>query len=192
MQRESERDASFAADAPGMEALAPDRATTLLPAGVIRDDEVVILLLRPSVLYVPLSCVASLTVIALAAFCLAYLARWQPSVGWTDTQAFALGVAVGAVRLGWQVLEWYCRVYVLTDRRVIRRMGVLRVMLFEAQLKNIQHTSVFARLRERVFSLGSIGFATAGTDVIEAWWVMLREPFEVHKTIVEAIQRYGK
>jgi len=182
----------LAAEAPGMDALAPGRTTPLLPAGVIRDDEVIILLLRPSLLFVPLSCLVSLPVIALAAFCLAYLARWQPTVAWTDTQAFALGVALAAVRLGWQAAQWYCHLYVLTDRRVIRRLGVLRVAVFEARLKNIQHTSVFARLRERLFGLGSIGFATSGTDVIEAWWLMLRQPFDVHRTIVDAIQRYGK
>ena len=111
---------------------------------------------------------------------------------YADTAAFIFGLGLMALRLGWQALEWYSRVYVLTDRRIIRRMGVLRVAVFEAQLKNIQHTSVFTRLRERVCGLGTIGFATSGTDVFEALWVMIRSPFEVHKIVVEAMQRYGK
>ncbi|MHC4910551.1 MAG: hypothetical protein ACYTF9_12610, partial [Planctomycetota bacterium] len=123
-----------------------DRASAALPEGLIHDDEIIILLLRPSVLYIPLSCLGGLGGIALVTFFLAYLARWQPAwTSWSDTGAFALGVGLATLRLGWQCLEWYSRIYVLTDRRVIRRMGVLRVAVFETALRNVQHTSVFSR-----------------------------------------------
>jgi hypothetical protein len=95
------------------------------------------------------------------------------------------------MRLGWQGLEWFNRVYVLTDRRIITRSGVLRVSVYEAQLKFIQHTTVLRRVRERVCGLGTIGFATAGSDVFDTFWVMIRQPFAVHKIVVEAIHRYG-
>lgn len=172
--------------------LPAERAQTMLPAELIQDDEVVILLLRPSPLYIVLSSGGSLVAIALVALLLAYLARSFPRVGWTDTQAFGLGVGLAALRLGWQSLDWWSRVFVLTDRRVLRRMGVLRVAVFETELRNIQHTSVLRSLRERLFGLGTIGFATAGSDVFEAFWVMLAQPFTVHKVVVEAIHRYGK
>ena len=184
--------AASASETPELEVASSDRVTTLLPEGLISDDELVILLLRPSLLYIPLSCIASLVFIALISFFLAYLARWQTWVGWTDTQAFALGMGLATLRLGWQVLEWYSRIYVLTDRRIIRRMGVLRVAVFQTQLRNIQHTSVFTRVRERVCGLGSIGFATSGSDVFEAFWVMIRQPFAVHKIVVDTIHRYGR
>ncbi|MCP3905154.1 MAG: PH domain-containing protein [Planctomycetes bacterium] len=174
-----------------IEALSPDRAAALLPESLIQDDEVVILLLRPSLLYIPLACANTVVFVALLTFLAAYLSRWQSWVPWTDTQAFMLGVALAAIRLGWQTLEWYSRIYVLTDRRLIRRLGVLRVSIFQTQLSAIQHTSVFSRVRERLFGLGTIGFATAGSDVFEAFWVMLRRPFAVHKVVVEAIERYG-
>ena len=45
-------------------------------------------------------------------------------------------------------------------------------------------------VRERVFGLGTLGFATAGTALREAYWVMLAKPLEVHKTVVETINRY--
>jgi hypothetical protein len=179
-----------ASDAPGVEVLPAPRAAALLPADLLRDDEIIILLIRPSLLFIPLSCLTSLVVIACIALFLAYLARWRPSVGWSDTYAFALGIGLATLRLSWQALEWYCQVYVLTDRRVIRRMGVLRVAVFQTQLKNIQHTSVFTRVRERLFGLGTIGFATSGSDVFEAFWLMIRQPFAVHRTIIEAMERY--
>jgi hypothetical protein len=171
--------------------LTPTRAQALLPADLISDDEIIVLLLRPSLLYIPLASAGALVLIAMLTFALAYLARFS-WIGWSDTQAFTLGFGLAAIRLGWQLLEWWSRLYVLTDRRVIRRMGVLRVMVFEAELKNIQHTSIFATLRERFFGLGTIGFATSGSDVFDAFWVMIRRPYSVHRIVNDAIRKYGR
>ncbi|MCZ6835349.1 MAG: PH domain-containing protein, partial [Planctomycetota bacterium] len=159
-------------------------------AELIQDDEVVILLLRPSLLSIPLTALGSLVFIALITFMLAWMTRlsW---VGWSDWLAFGFGALLMVIRLGWQTLEWYSRLYILTDKRIIRRMGVLRVAVFETQLKNIQHTSVFQSLRERLFGLGSIGFATAGSDVFEAYWMMIDRPFAIHRVVVRAIEKYG-
>ena len=109
-------------DAAGVdaEALSQPRSA-MLPADLLRDDEIIILMVRPSPLYVPLSCMTSLLIIGCLVFFFAYLARWQTWVQWTDTQAFILGGFVAAVRLGWQALEWYGHLYVLTDQRVVRR-----------------------------------------------------------------------
>jgi membrane protein YdbS with pleckstrin-like domain len=172
--------------------LTAERLEAALPAELIEDDEVVLLMLRPSLMFVPLASLGALTVIAVVALVLALLAIRISWIPWSETAAYALGVVVAASRLLWQFLDWSCRIYVLTDRRIIRRMGVLRVSVFEAPLRNIQHTSVFRLLRERLLGLGSIGFATAGSDVFDAFWVMVRQPFGVHRTVVEAIRRYGR
>jgi len=171
--------------------LVVDQLQSALPAGLLADDEIVVLMLRPSLLFVGLSSLASLTVIAVVTLSLALLAiriTWLP---WNELAAYAMGAAVATARLLWQCLEWWGLVYVLTDRRVVRRAGVLQVSIFEAPLRNIQHTSIFQPFRERLFSLGSIGFATAGSDVFDAFWVMIRQPFAVHKVVVETMQRYG-
>jgi hypothetical protein len=170
--------------------ISPPQAA-VLPKDLVQDDETVILMLRPSPAYVVLSSLGSLLGIALITFALAYLSR-LPWIGWSDRQAFLLGFGLAGLRLGWQVLEWVTRLYILTDRRIICRGGVLRLYVFETQLRNIQHTSVFASLRERVLGLGTIGFATAGSDTFEAFWSMIRQPFAVHKAVVDAIKRYGR
>ena len=51
---------SASSEAPGAEAIVHTQVTTLLPEGLIEDDEVVILLLRPSLLYIPLSSIRSI------------------------------------------------------------------------------------------------------------------------------------
>ncbi len=175
-------------DAP---ALGADRAEGVLPRDLVHDDELIILLLRPSVLYIVLAPLAGLMAILIVTLSLALLASSINWIVWTEEQAYSLGAVAIALRLAWQALDWFNRIYVLTDRRIITRSGVLRVTVFQTRLKSIQHTSVFQRIRERAFGLGSIGFATAGSDVFDTFWLMLRNPFSVHRTIVETIKRYG-
>lgn len=172
-------------------AIATDEIDAVAASDLVRDDEIVILLLRPSVLFVFLVPLGSIMVMLILTLLLALLAAKLPWVGWNEQQAYALGFALITARLIWQALEWINRIYILTDRRIITRSGVLRVSVFESQLKHIQHTTVFMRLRERVFGLGTIGFATAGSDMLDSFWVMLRQPMAVHRVILDAIQRYG-
>ncbi len=179
---------SGATDAPDLVA---DQPSSALPAGLIADDEIVILMLRPSLLFVGLSSMAGLSITAVVTLTLALLSIRIAWIPWSEAAVYALGVGGAAIQLLWQSLEWFGLIYVLTDRRVIRRAGVVRVSVFEAPLRTIQHTSVFQPLRERVLGLGSIGFATAGSDVFDAFWVTVRRPFVVHKVVVEAIGRYG-
>ncbi len=179
---------SGATDAPDLVA---DQPSSALPAGLIADDEIVILMLRPSLLFVGLSSMAGLSITAVVTLTLALLSIRIAWIPWSEAAVYALGVGGAAIQLLWQSLEWFGLIYVLTDRRVIRRAGVVRVSVFEAPLRTIQHTSVFQPLRERVLGLGSIGFATAGSDVFDAFWVTVRRPFAVHKLVVEAIDRYG-
>lgn len=160
-------------------------------ADLVSGDEIILLLLRPSILFVPLSSLGAVAGIVIVMMLGAYLTKiaWIP---WADSHAFTLGALAIVLRLVWQTLEWWNRLYVLTDRRLIRRMGVIRVAVFEAPLSSIQHTSVFISMRERLFGLGSIGFATAGSDTYDAFWSMIAKPYQAHKVVVEAIRRYGR
>ena len=167
------------------------RVEAMLPDGILQDDEIILLLVRPSTLFVLLGSLGGLTAIAVVTLLLAMLTIRFTWIPLQEMQVYAIGVAAAAARLLWQTLDWIGRLYILTDRRVIRRVGVLQVSVFETPLRNIQHTSVFRLLRERLVGLGTIGFATAGSDVFDAFWVMVRNPFAVHKAVVEAIERYG-
>ena len=167
------------------------RAAAMLPAELLQPGEIIILLLKPSPWFILLAPLRTLAVLAVLTLGLIVLNTYYP-FGVTRSDLTLVGVGLSSVRLFWQFLEWLSRAYILTDRRVITRGGVLRVVVFETRLKMIQHTSVFARVRERLFGLGTIGFATAGSHSFESFWVMIRQPYAVHRTIVETIRRYGK
>ncbi|MEE9211213.1 MAG: hypothetical protein V3U29_01000, partial [Phycisphaeraceae bacterium] len=62
--------------------------------------------------------------------------------------------------------------------------------VFECQLKQVQNTNALFSLRERLFGLGTIGFATAGTAVTEAYWFMIAKPLDVHQHVVQTLNRY--
>ena len=164
-------------------------AAPLVPEQLLQPGELILLQLRPGLWYVLLGSLRELGMIGLVMV----LALLLESSGWLNvgTRDIVLTAFLfAAVRMSWQFFEWLSCAYVLTDRRVIRLKGVIHVQVFEAQLKQIQHTEATFSLRERLFALGTISFSTAGTSVPDAYWVMIPEPLEVHQKVVQAINRY--
>lgn len=170
-----------------------DQARAALPADLLSDDELIIMWLKPSPLYIILASLGSLVLIATLTLLLAYLARLSlPQAAWSDTDAFLFGISVAIIRLAWQAAEWWSQTYVLTDRRIIAIYGVLRRAYFHAPLQQIQHIAVIQSIRERVFGLGSLAFATAGSDRYDAAWLSLAHPFQVYRQINHTIDRYTR
>lgn len=167
-----------------------DRADAMLPADLLQGGEVIILILKPSPWFIVLSCLGHLTALVLITIAAYVLARFEFAWWLSRNDAVFAGAVTILLRLAWQFLEWLGRIYVLTDRRVIRRMGVLRIATFQTPLKHVQHTELLQLLRERLFGLGTISFATSGTDLPEAFWQMLARPQAVHRKIVQTINRY--
>lgn len=161
----------------------------LLPAQLLDGDEIVILAIKPSLWFVVFTS-----------------ARWMIGLGVILTTTLWLGAPLGmnkplvvkavlalaAARFGFALLQWVSRLYVLTNRRIMRLRGIFNVDLFECQLSKIQNTYLTMAWYERPASLGSIGFATAGTGGIEASWTHLNNPLEVHERVRSAIHRAQK
>lgn len=172
--------------------LPADRAATLLPADLIQGDEIIVLLLKPSLWFILLGCLEPIVALGLVV-AVGYIVEGLPGVPRYDpNRLLALGLILIAVRVTWQFMVWLSHVYVLTDRRVVTVKGFLRPMVFEAKLGALTHTNLVISLRERPVGLGSIVFATAGTASPESSWLMLRRPLAVHRKIVQTINRYRK
>ena len=169
----------------------PPAAAVMLPAELLQPGEIIILLLKPSPWFIVLGPLKTLAALALTTLGLVALQFYVP-LGFTQRESVLLGMAVIGLRVFWQFLEWLSRVYVLTDQRVIRIMGVLRISIFESPLQQIQHTSLLFSIRERLIGLGTIAFATAGTGAYEAFWLMVDNPLEVHQKVVETLRRYRR
>lgn len=173
-------------------------AVTAAPAPAIEADvadalepgETILLMVRPSPLFVPLGPLVSILWIAVLSLFLAWLDRRLEWIPWRDSQVLLLGVMATSARLGWQAAEWSGRLYVLTDRRVVRRGGVGRVALRELPLGELAAPSVFRNTPER--------FVGAGTVLLERErggglaWEWVADPDAVRQAVAEARSRYGR
>lgn len=168
------------------------QATAMLPAELLQPGELIILLLKPSPWFILLVPARFIAVVLLCAFLIVLLDRRGIDIGVGRSDLIIATLAIIGGRLFWQMLDWLSHVYVLTDQRVIRVFGVLNVQVFECPLSKIQQTDLILPFTQRLFWLGSIGFATAGTAAHEAYWLMIARPLEVHQKVVETLRRYRR
>jgi len=158
----------------------------LLPSDLITEDEQVLLAVKPSpwsiafLSFRTLVLAAAAAAAVLAAGPLLHLGRL------TGRLIEGCGVAVLA-RVGFAVLQWASRSYVLTDRRVIRIRGVFTIDIFQCALERVQNTFLVLTLAQRLFGLGNIEFTTAGTGGVEAVWRHVRHPLQVHEKLLRAL-----
>jgi uncharacterized membrane protein YdbT with pleckstrin-like domain len=160
---------------------------------VLQSDEVVLLVLRPSPWFVLVDGAGYYLVILLGALFFAWLGHqaWSPVVI-PESQVFPACASLLMIRLIWKIIDWANRIYVLTDQRVLRRRGVILLSIVEAPLGRVQHSAIYARVLERLLGLGTIGFATAGSNGFEVIWEMISDPIDTHRKILQAIERYGR
>ncbi len=159
-------------------------------AGLIPEGEAVILAIKPSRWFLLLSR-GGLWV----GWLIALLAAWWlgPLL---DTATGARGViplvlAAGVAIMLLAALDWQTRLYLLTDRRIVRIAGILRQTVREIPLRNIQSVTLTKSLRERLTGVGSLGVSSAGSDGYEVAWWMIGKPEETLRRVRETIDRYG-
>ena len=169
-----------------------DQASAMLPAQLLQPGELIILLLKPSPWFILLIPARFIAITLLSALLVVLLNRRGIDIGIDQHNLIIAALAIVGLRLFWQLLDWLSHVYVLTDQRVIRVRGVLNVQVFECPLSKIQQTDLILPLSQRLFWLGTIAFATAGTAAHEAYWLMVAKPLEVHQKVVETLRRYRR
>lgn len=160
---------------------------------ILQEDETVLIVLRPSPWFVLVDGFGIYLGIVIIALFLAWLGHqpWSPVII-PESQVFPFFASLLIIRVIWKILDWANRIYVLTDRRVIRRRGVIMLSIVEAPLRRIQHSAIYARVIERILGLGTIGFATAGSGGFEVVWELISTPVAIHAKILDAIERYGR
>ena len=165
------------------------RAAGMVPAHLLDGDEVVLLAIKPSLWFIPFSSFRWLAAMGLIIAAAPYLARSVPAVEGQGRLIIQAAAVLAAVRLLAAAMQWVSRLYVLTNRRLMRIRGVFNVDIFECPLTRIQNTFLRFGWHERLVGVGTIGFATAGTASTEAYWHNVAHPLEVHERIRRAIQR---
>ena len=160
----------------------------MLPSDLLSEDEVVLFAIKPSIWTVAFLSIRTVVVsvaIAAAAMVLGPALR----LGVLTTYIVEICGAVIFARVGFALLQWLSRSYVLTDQRVIRIRGVFTIDIFQCALVKIQNTFLTLTLPQRFLNLGNIAFVTAGTGSVEAIWRHCRNPLQAHQQLIRSINR---
>jgi hypothetical protein len=175
--------AAAVAAAEGKPVLSPALAV-LLAGHVIRDGEVVQLVLRPSAWFILLTSLKFLAGTAILGISGKLVLPAHAAWYYVEAAAF-----LGVGRLMWAVLQWVNRLYILTDMRVLRLSGALAIDVFDCPLRRLGGTAVTRTFRERLLGLGSIEIQPADDRRPPGVWQTVRHPREVNEMIRAAAHK---
>lgn len=162
----------------------------LFVASMLEPTEIIVGIWRPSLMWIALHSMRGVAVIVAITLLAAASAEWakQP---WSTSIA-QLGAFLILTRVGIAGAEWASRIYVLTDRRVLRRRGVLSPTVFSASLINLRRVELLQTNIDRSLQTGTITFRTQVKGHYDAAWVMIPHAAEVLAVIEETRRRYGR
>ncbi len=177
----SEGSAAAAVDEPVATSLA-----MLLTRHVLRDGELVVLILKPSIWFVLLSSLRFIAAVLIVMIAARVFDDRLPYGAFVYLEA---GVFLIAGRLMWAALQWTARLYVLTDLRVLRLSGVFNVNIFDCPLRKLAAVRLASTVRERVFGLGSIEIVPMDETSRLGVWQTIARPVQVLEQIEATIRR---
>ncbi len=155
----------------------------------LTDGESIILAVRPSGwLILLMSWPLLVGVAAIAAVSLA--ASWYCAYDVDNSMVVLICLAVGAMRVTIACCQWQGRMYILTDRRVMRIRGVFNEDCYQCPLKKIRQVHLSSTLPERIVSVASLMFGRVDEKPVpDADWVCLANPQEVLQAVEKALRR---
>ena len=98
-----------------------------------------------------------------------------------------LGIAGG--RTGFACIQWVGCLYVLTTHRVLTVTGVLKVVIEESSLHNIERSVLSATSVERLVGVGTLMFQDPEGRIPSSGWEHLARPEEIQEVVDQAIRR---
>jgi len=164
-------------------AVPPAIVAGVLPPAMLHEDEIILLLVKPSLWFIVLSSLRFILITVVAAVLAVRLLPEQTNQIAVSATLVVLG------RLVWALLVWTSHIYLLTNQRILTIKGVVNVTIYQAHLRKIQRTVLYKPLLERLFGLGTLGFATAATTTFDSTWIMIPRPLQTQEQIVAAVQK---
>lgn len=161
-------------------------AAQLAKFDVLNGSEIIILAIKPSlgyVLFISGRWLAILLPIGMVSWLLGQLG----CLGMQAQVLLAICLAGIVMRLAFGLLQWQSRVYILTNFRVLRIRGVVRVEMFQCPLLQLKDVQLMAGVTEKLMGLGTIGFVKNSSDKAAAYWQNIRRGEQVRGQILKAI-----
>ncbi len=161
-------------------------AEPVIPAELLEEGEIVILAIKPSPWFVLISSWPVLGVVGIIGL-VALLAGEVPGAWVPRRVIFSLCLVVGVARVMVAGFQWAGRLYILTNRRLMRICGVVSVDVYQCPLRQIGEVVPCVSRLERPLGLGSLFFKNREGSICRADWVNLSRPGEVEQLVNEAI-----
>jgi hypothetical protein len=162
-------------------------AEELVPAHLLDGGEIVIFAIKPSLWFVVFSSVRWLAAMIIVALLAGWAGNAFPQIN--GVLILQAAVLLAAARLVVGMMQWVSRLYVLTNRRIMRLTGIFHVDIFECPLTQIERTALSVEWYERLTGTGSILFATTPAGAVEVSWNHVDGPTELHERVRSAIHR---
>lgn len=160
--------------------------STFLAGHILRDGELVILMIRPSKWFILLN---SLRFLAATAILVALAAMFEEQLPYSVKQYVELGIMAGAGRLMWATLQWMGKLYILTDLRILALTGVFTIDVFDCTLRKVARTLLDVTFKEQLFRVGTIIVIPQDDECPLGQWQMVARPKFVHAQILAQISR---
>jgi uncharacterized membrane protein YdbT with pleckstrin-like domain len=154
------------------------------PRKLINEGEVVVLDLKPHWWFFVRDAVATTIVLALFAL---FLALGDGFLRDTAKWILVLGLVAWAGLLVLDYLRWTYTHFVVTDRRVISRSGIVSKRGTEIPLDRINNIDFHQRLIDRVIGAGDLDIESAGKDG-QSHFDFVRHPDMVQQEIYRQIE----
>lgn len=163
-----------------------------IPERILRDGEQIILAVKPSAWFILLDSIQTLIILGvMAAFVMLIdvVGIYLPA---EIRRGLLMGLLLG---IGLTVLfsgfRWLGRLYVLTDRRLLRIYGFVRVSVYECELSRISSVDVIAGLAERIVGIGSLRFEIKDNPYTNPDWINISHVQNVAEEVRAAVSRAG-
>jgi hypothetical protein len=175
----------------GAATVAPPTATslgTLLTRHILRDGEIVLLLLKPSIWFILLSSLRFLAIVIIMTSAI-FLFDIDDRMHANRLSIIEPAIFLIGGRLMWAMLQWTARLYVLTDLRILSISGVFNASIFDCPLRKVARTRLLYLTRERILALGSIEIIPIDDTLPEGIWQTIARPRQVHEQVVATINK---
>ncbi|MCK5113352.1 MAG: PH domain-containing protein [Phycisphaerae bacterium] len=168
-------------------ALASDQA---IPDRVLRSGEQIILIVKPSVWFVLLNSIQPLVILGI----MIAVAASGDAIGVAMNARIRNGLLLGLIlglglTLTLSCCRWFGRLYVLTDRRLLRISGIARVNVYECELARISSVDVVQTFGERIVGIGSLKFQIKDNPYSNPEWVNLAQTQHIADEVRTAVSR---
>jgi hypothetical protein len=173
-------------------AIASDQA---IPERILRDGEQIIFAVKPSAWFILLNSIQTLIILGLMTVFVASVDAIGVSLMTEIRRGLLLGLPLA---MGFTLLlscfRWVGRLYVLTDRRLLRICGfaAARVDVYECELARINSVDVTVGIAERIMGIGSLKFEIEDNPYSNPDWINIAQIQNVAEEVRAAVSRAKK